>query len=127
MEKESGKGREEELEEPLNISGTTFSIAEDAVKNDSLYWNKVRPIPLTPEESITLKERDSIISISKPAPGSDSVKVKGRRKKTLTDIVTGTSKTFSEGKARFTYGGLLDIERLNFSTVDGLHYINKKI
>ena len=122
MEKESGKGREEELKEPLNISGTTFSVAEDAVKNDSLYWNKVRPVPLTPEESLTLKERDSIISISKPVSGSDSVKVKGRGKKTLTNIATGTSKTFSKGKGRFTYGGLLDIERLNFNTVDGLSY-----
>ncbi|MCK7541845.1 MAG: hypothetical protein MZV63_68660 [Marinilabiliales bacterium] len=40
---------------PLEIvEKTTFIIEEDATQKDSTYWNEVRPIPLTNEESASL-------------------------------------------------------------------------
>ncbi len=67
MEKEAGKTTPDQEGGEMNQTGTTFSVADSAVKNDSLYWNKIRPIPLTPEEHLTLKERDSIIGIQQAA------------------------------------------------------------
>jgi hypothetical protein len=124
MEKETEKNADEEVGGDMNQTGTTFSVADSAVKNDSLYWNKVRPIPLTPEEHLTLKERDSIIGIQNAgsAPRSDSINTNRHRKIRFRSILKGRTYTMSGGKFRFTHGGLLDLERLGYNTVDGLSY-----
>ncbi|MCK4747322.1 MAG: hypothetical protein KAT15_09810, partial [Bacteroidales bacterium] len=79
MEKETKKADTGKEGEELNQTGTTFSVAEDAVKNDSLYWNTVRPIPLTPEEHLTMRERDSIIGVTAPSAQSDSMRTANRK------------------------------------------------
>ena len=124
MEKEAGKTTREQQGEELNHTGTTFSVADSAVKNDSLYWNAVRPIPLTPEEHLTLTVRDSIIGVRKAssAPAGDSIRRTPRRQKKFQGILMGRSYTMSRGKLRFSHGGLLDLERLDYNTVDGLAY-----
>ena len=124
MEKEAGKTTREQHGEELNHTGTTFSVADSALKNDSLYWNTVRPIPLTPEEHLTLTVRDSIIGVRKAssAPGGDSIRRTPRRQKKFQGILMGRSYTMSRGKFRFSHGGLLDLERLDYNTVDGLAY-----
>ena len=124
MEKEAGKTTREQQGEELNHTGTTFSVADSAVKNDSLYWNAVRPIPLTPEEHLTLTVRDSIIGVRKAssAPAGDSIRRTPRRQKKFRGILMGRSYTMSRGKFRFSHGGLLDLERLDYNTVDGLAY-----
>ncbi len=124
MEKEAGQSTRDEQGREMNQTGTTFSIADSAVKNDSLYWNEVRPIPLTPEEHLTLTVRDSIIGIQKAssAPAGDSIRRTPRRQKKFQGILMGRSYTMSRGKFRFTHGGLLDLERLDYNTVDGLAY-----
>jgi len=122
MEKEAEIGRTDALEEPLNITGTTFTIEEDAVKNDSAFWNKIRPIPLTPEENITLKKRDSVINISKPAAGNDSIPQVRKKSNFAKNLLFGDTKTFGYGKGRYNYGGLIDPEQFNFNTVDGWVY-----
>ncbi len=124
MEKEAGKTTREQQGEEMNHTGTTFSVADSAVKNDSLYWNAVRPIPLTPEEHLTLTVRDSIIGIRKAssAPAGDSIRRTPRRQKKFQGILMGRSYTMNRGKLRFSHGGLLDLERLDYNTVDGLSY-----
>ncbi len=125
MEKEAGKGNPDRKGEDMNQIGTTFSVADSAVKNDSLYWNAVRPIPLTPEEHLTLTVRDSIIGSQRStssAPGGDSIRTTRRRHLKARDILTGRTYFMSRGKIRFTHGGLFDLERLGYNTVDGVSY-----
>ena len=124
MEKEAGKNTKDPEGGDMNQTGTTFSVADSAVKNDSLYWNAVRPIPLTPEEHLTLKVRDSIIGIRtvSSAPAGDSVRTTRHRQKRFRDIMMGRTYTRRGGKFRFTHDGLIDLERLGYNTVDGLSY-----
>ncbi|MCK4992177.1 MAG: hypothetical protein KAS29_16885, partial [Bacteroidales bacterium] len=125
MEKEAGKTTKDPEGGDMNQTGTTFSVADSAVKNDSLYWNAVRPIPLTPEEHLTLQVRDSIIGIqrasSSPA-GGDSIRTTRRRQKIFRGILMGRTYTKRGGEFRFTHDGLIDLERLGYNTVDGLSY-----
>ncbi len=122
MEKETEKEEGKEIKEDLNQTGTTFSVAENAVKNDSLYWNKMRAIPLTPEEAITLKKRDSIIGMQPPKPPDDSSQVSGRKKVSFKNLVYGRTYIYNRGKFRFTHDGLLDLEKFGYNTVDGIYY-----
>lgn len=124
MEKEAGNSIDEQENGSMNQTGTTFSVADSAVKNDSLFWNSVRPIPLTPVEHLTIKERDSIIGIRKATstPGSDSVRTTSHRQKRFRGVLTGRTYTKRGGKLRFTHDGLIDMDRLGYNTVDGLSY-----
>lgn len=122
IEKESGNKDEDNALEDLNQTGTSITVAEDAVKNDSLYWNERRPIPLTPEENLTLKTRDSIIGTEINTATSDSTQVSGRKKVTFKNIFYGRNYVYNKGKFRFRHYGLLDLEKFGYNTVDGVYY-----
>ncbi len=122
MEKESSMEEEVETGEELNQTGTSITVAEDAVKNDSLYWNKMRPIPLTPEEHLTLKTRDSIIGIQTPETPADTTRKRGRKKVTFNNLVYGRTYIYNRGKVRFTHDGLIDPVNTGYNTVDGFYF-----
>ncbi len=122
MEKEAKEADTRKKGEDLNQTGTTFSVADSAVKNDSLYWNLMRPIPLTPEEHTTLRERDSIIGTKIIASKSGSIQTTHRRSKPVRNLVLGKTYIGDNGRFRLTHGGLADLERLGYNTVDGLYY-----
>ena len=122
IEKESEKESGDSIKEDLDRTGTTITVAEDAVKNDSLYWNKMRPIPLTPEESLTLKSRDSIRGIQSTQAPADSSQVSGRKKVTFKNLVYGRTYIRNRGKFRFRHEGLIDLEKFGYNTVDGVYY-----
>lgn len=119
-EAEGSEPLEESME--LNQTGTQFTVDDDAVKNDSLYWNEVRPIPLTPEETVTLRTRDSIIGITLPVDSTDSVAPVKRKKRQFSNLLFGKTYLKDKGQFRFRYEGLLDLEMLDYNTVDGLSY-----
>ena len=122
MEKESQVEAGDDLQEDLNQTGTIISVAEDAVKNDSLYWNEMRPIPLTPEEQLTLKSRDSIIGMRSDTIPADSSRLSGRKKVTVKNLVYGRTYVRNRGRFRFTHDGLIDPEKFGYNTVDGIYY-----
>jgi len=122
MQKEAEGSEPQEENMELNQTGTQFTVDEDAVKNDSLYWNKVRPIPLTPEETITLRARDSIIGIQQPVTATDSLTPAKKKSKWVNNLLFGKTYLRDRGQFRFTYEGLLDLEMLDYNTVDGLSY-----
>lgn len=122
MEKETEKTDTGKEGEDLNQTGTTFSVAENAVKNDSLFWNKIRPIPLTPEEHINIRERDSIIGARILTTKTDSIQSTPRRSRPFRNLVTGNTYTGKKGRFRFTHGGLIDLEMVGYNTVDGFYY-----
>jgi hypothetical protein len=124
MEKETRREEDRDLEEELDQSASKVTVARDAVKNDSIYWNKVRPIPLTPEEHLRLRERDSIMGFTvADTSRADTIKVSPKRKKrTLRGIALGKSYLRDRGQFRFSHGGLFDLEMVGYNTVDGLSY-----
>lgn len=122
MEKEAEKADTGKEGEDLNQTGTTFSVAEDVVRNDSLFWNKIRPIPLTPQEHLTIRERDSIMGTRQIITTSDSVQPVARRSRPVRNLVRGKSYRASQGRFRFTHEGLFDPDMLGYNTVDGIYY-----
>jgi hypothetical protein len=106
-----------------NFNKNTFgkevlSFAENATKKDSVYWNKLRSVPLTLEETKDYKLKDSIKIIRKSKKYLDSIDNKRNRFK-LTSPILGYTKRNSFEKWRFNYSGL--IEGLNFNTIQGFN------
>jgi hypothetical protein len=122
MEKEAENALPEETSDDLNQTGTTFTVAENAVKNDSLFWNRVRPIPLTPEEHLTIRERDSIMGPRLLSANQDTVKTVSRNRTSFRDVMFGNRYYRNQGRVRISHGGLLDLDMLGYNTVDGLYY-----
>ena len=128
MEKESEKSVNDSGKKDLEIKDKiTHTVEKDANKKDSTYWAKIRPIPLSDIELKSLKTNDSIKSASSLMElKTDTVtKVKNKEKnkfiKTIRDI--GLGHTWSDTTGfRFTYGGLIDLKKLRFNSVDGFSY-----
>jgi len=121
MEKEAENAREEE--KSLEIEGTQFSVAEDAVRNDSAFWNEIRPVPLTPKELSTLAARDSVLLRRQVLRSTaDSGRIASGRKLRMRDITNGRMYRSKNRKVRFRHDGLLDFSMLDFNTVDGWTY-----
>ena len=128
MEKESEGSRNDSTKKSLEIKDNTIQIVEkDANKRDSLYWAKIRPIPLSDVEIHSLKISDSLRAATTPKElKSDSVpqaKNKGKNK-FLTiagNIVFGHSWSDTAG-FRFTEGRLIDLKSAGFNSVDGFTY-----
>ena len=128
MEKESAASIIDSNKKSLEIKDhTTHIVEKDANKRDSAYWSKIRPIPLSEVEIRSLRIGDSIKSLIKvKEPGSDTIpsstkKVKSKFNKTVHDIAFGHTWSDTTG-FRFTYGGLIDLQRLSFNSVDGFGY-----
>jgi hypothetical protein len=110
--------------EDLEVKGTEFSIAPNAVVNDSTFWNRVRPVPLTLEEQETISTRDSIYGFGDASLSErrDSL-FRARRPGFRTrDLLAGKTFQSKDRKTRITYGGLVDPSMLSFNTVDGWKY-----
>jgi hypothetical protein len=122
MEKETEKADPDTNK--LEVEGTKFSVAPNAVMNDSTFWNEIRPVPLTNEERTTLATRDSIFGFGDESLQArrDSISSSRKPKIRSRDFIIG--KTFQSRDRRFklTYGGLVDLSTLSFNTVDGLVY-----
>ncbi|WP_417350283.1 DUF5686 and carboxypeptidase regulatory-like domain-containing protein [Flavobacterium alkalisoli] len=91
-------------------------IEEDSNKKDSIYWQAMRPIPLTDEEVTDYFKKDSIQTVHKSPAYLDSIDKKSN-KFHLTDIISGYSYRNSAKNTRYSYEGLLQIPMYN--TVQG--------
>lgn len=109
------------------------TVEKDAVKNDTTYWNSIRPIPLTAVESkITAPEiagmhgnrghdANDMIIIGNKVP-ADSVKKEKKFKKVLNTVLTGQSFTMLDSSLNVRYEGLLGFNNFRFNTVDGFTF-----
>ncbi|MXN90782.1 carboxypeptidase-like regulatory domain-containing protein [Flavobacterium sp. Sd200] len=93
-------------------------VEEGSNKKDTVYWNTMRPIPLTNEENADYIKKDSIQTLHTSKTYLDSVDKKNNRFKIL-DVLTGYSYRNSFKKSSFTYDGLLNIIGLSYNTVQG--------
>ena len=93
-----------------------LSFEDNANKKDSVYWNKLRPVPLTLEESADYLKKDLLQTKKKSKQYLDSIDAK-RNKMGFSDIIMGYSYNNSFKKWELSYGGL--IKGINFNTVQG--------
>ncbi|KQB43053.1 DUF5686 and carboxypeptidase regulatory-like domain-containing protein [Flavobacterium aquidurense] len=92
----------------------------NANKKDDAFWNQIRPIPLTIEESTDYTKKDSLQTIRKSQKYTDSIDAKNNKFK-ISDILMGYDYKNTFKKYSFDYKGLLNISSLSFNTVQGFN------
>lgn len=100
-----------------SFDDTILSFEKDADKKDSLYWSKLRTVPLTLEEKRDYTRKDSIRMIKKSKKYIDSVDTKRNRFRLLSPIMGYTYQNTPK-KYTFSYSGLLG--GLDYNTVQGV-------
>jgi hypothetical protein len=95
-----------------------LSFENEANKKDSTYWNIIRPIPLTKEESNDYVIKDSIQIVRKSKTYLDSMDAKTNPFK-ITDIISGYDYKNSYKDHYFSISGPL--AGMSFNTVQGFN------
>jgi len=93
-----------------------LSFQENANKKDSVFWNKIRPIPLTLEENTDYAKKDILQTKKKSQVYLDSIDKKSNKFHPLR-IISGYSFKNSFEKWSLNYEGVL--AGINFNTVQG--------
>jgi len=93
-------------------------IEKDSNKKDSVYWDAVRPVPLTEEETTDYTKKDSIQVLHSSKTYMDSIDRKSNKFKVF-DILTGYTYANSFNKTRYSYAGPLDPFKIGYNTVQG--------
>ena len=99
-----------------DFSQEILSFAENANKKDSLYWQDIRPIPLTTEEMNDYVKKDSIQEIRESKTYKDSVD-RERNKFGITDVIFGYGYRNSYKQYSWNISG--PVEGIRFNTVQG--------
>nr|WP_321450564.1 DUF5686 and carboxypeptidase regulatory-like domain-containing protein [uncultured Carboxylicivirga sp.] len=123
IEKESRK-QEQGEEESLEIKNTyKITHKKDTVKQDSMYWDRIRPIPLTSDELRSFEVKDSV-KLAKLQ--TDTIKVEKKERSLFSKVSGGflSGHTFYavDSAMRITYDGLIGLKQVDFNTVDGWSY-----
>ncbi|MDI9311918.1 MAG: DUF5686 and carboxypeptidase regulatory-like domain-containing protein [Limnohabitans sp.] len=92
------------------------SFENEANKKDNNFWNTIRPVPLTEEETKDYIKKDSIQTLRKSQKYLDSIDRK-ENKLSLLDLITGYTHKNSFKKWTFRYEGLL--LGTHYNTVQG--------
>lgn len=91
------------------------AFESEANKKDSLFWNKIRPVPLTNEEFTDYVKKDSIRIIRESKPYKDSVD-RARNKFKLGNLL---GYTYQNSFKDYRYGFDIPITQTSFNTVQG--------
>ncbi|WP_353778438.1 DUF5686 family protein [Winogradskyella sp. 3972H.M.0a.05] len=94
------------------------SFEENANKKDSLYWQDIRPVPLTLEETTDYTKKDSIQIIRKSKKYLDSIDAKNNKFK-LGDIISGYN--YSNSYKDWNAGITSPLTSIAFNTVQGFN------
>lgn len=108
----------EEEEEPDVVSDYSFKIDSLAAQKDSIYWAKLRPVPLTVKEIQGYKREDSTYVADKAQADADSSIVRNGQRFKPKDVLTGGYYKLGE-RLRFNFPGLLI--KTGYNTVEGLN------
>lgn len=108
--------------EPLEIK-SSFEVSPKQEKNDSAYWNSLRPVPLTDSERMSFASKDSFLLKAMKPEFKDSVK-NAKRKFKLKHVLMGKTYNYSVDSIKtqefFTIPGIMNPGSLSFNSVDGL-------
>lgn len=102
--------------EKKTFSNEILSFEKDANKKEDSFWNTIRPVPLTEEESTDYVKKDILQTKKKSQVYLDSIDAKHNKFK-ITDILTGYSYNNSFKKWSLNYDGPL--LSTSFNTVQG--------
>lgn len=110
---------------PASFEKKTFgneivAFEANANKKDDAFWNEIRPIPLTIEESTDYTKKDSLQTIRKSKKYTDSLDTKNNKFR-ITDVLMGYDYKNTFEKYSFDYKGLLNLTSLSFNTVQGFN------
>jgi hypothetical protein len=94
------------------------SFEDNSNKKDTLFWNKIRPIPLTIEENMDYIKKDSIYNVRNSKKYLDSIDMKGNKFK-FHSLIKGYNWKNSSQKTAFNYDGVFNLSSLTFNTVQG--------
>ncbi len=103
-------------ERKMFSSGEIMKVNKEANKKDSSYWASVRPVPLTEEEKLDYKQKDSIQVIHESKTFLDSVDKKTNKFKPI-DLLFGYSHESRYKKRTTSFSPLL--ENVQYNTVQG--------
>jgi hypothetical protein len=98
------------------FTAEVLKFEENANKKEDAFWNTIRPVPLTMEESSDYIKKDALQTKKKSKQYLDSIDNK-RNKFKFSDIVMGYSYSNSYTKSYFNYEGPL--LSTSFNTVQG--------
>ena len=101
-----------------NFTNEVLTFEKEATEKDSVFWNTLRPVPLTSEEVKDYQIKDSIKVVRKSKKYLDSVNKK-QNKLNLLSPITGYTYRNSYEKWGLSFNGL--IEKFSFNTVQGFH------
>ncbi|WP_288955140.1 DUF5686 and carboxypeptidase regulatory-like domain-containing protein [uncultured Polaribacter sp.] len=100
------------------FTNEVLTFENEATQKDTVYWNKLRPVPLTKEEVKDYKIKDSIKVVRKSKKYLDSVNKKQNKFNVLSPI-TGYTYRNSFEKWSLSFKGLID--ELSFNTIQGFN------
>lgn len=95
-----------------------LSFDENSNQKDNIFWDKNRPIPLTPEEIKDYQSKNKILKIEKTEVYQDSVLKKENKTNAWKVIFEGYEYENKFKKKKIRFPNILEI--VNFNTVEGL-------
>ena len=98
----------------------TTVVDSNAVKMDSTYWNKIRPIPLAANEEKSIVVFDSVKAVTRVKDSIDSTP-KGKKVKVVRTLLMGGN-FVSDTIKNWRFDGLIAPFGISFNTVDGWKY-----
>ncbi|MFN3753563.1 DUF5686 and carboxypeptidase regulatory-like domain-containing protein [Flavobacterium sp.] len=102
--------------EKKTFTAEVIRFEENANKKDDAFWNTIRPVPLTSEETTDYLKKDSLQEKKKSKVYLDSIDAK-KNKFRLMDILNGYSYSNSYKKWSINYNG--PMLNTSFNTVQG--------
>ena len=102
--------------EKRTFTREVLSFADEANKKDSLYWNKIRPVPLTSEELTDYVKKDSLQELKSSKKYLDSVDT-ASNSFSISNLLFGYSYSNSYKKQRFSISS--PFFGTHFNTVQG--------
>jgi len=96
----------------------TFRVEEDALKRDSTFWAKIRPVPLTREEQFDYVRKDSLSKIWNSEAYRDSMDRKSNKLQ-VSDIALGY--TYRNSFRNYTISYPSPLSTLRFNAMEGFN------
>ncbi len=106
------------------------TIDSAAFRHDSVYWNSIRPIPLTLNEEKSINKLDSTLFLKRDSSDTNHGNKAGNKKPAKVFFIGGRYEP--DSTVLFQSSGFLNLKGIQFNLVDGLvvktnYYFQKKL
>lgn len=111
------KKEEKKLFTKEDFGAEVLKVEKGSNERDSMYWKKIRPLPLTKIEVVDYQTKDSIRLVKESAPYKDSVDVETNKLTVGNILLTGYTHSNSFKEEYWTLPAITGM--LQFNTVEG--------